>query len=239
MASSSCQRSFHRTKSVRFVCRIGRKKQILLGFFSFVFVFGVCGCSISPSTTGPLKNPEDVLTRMKSTIDADDKFGFMDTLCEETLNKYENGIILAWDEVREYFYFSTDDVTVLNIEKAVDIKYEDSNAPSDYVFPCQDKPAWEVTVSINYEGKKFEEKFLFLEEIREAEANTQDSGFIKLRDEYFRKEDHPTPKRYLKDGLSVEERTNWCLVYPYYEFEYQRDSKLALALIKKMQEEGE
>ncbi|NUQ34212.1 MAG: hypothetical protein HUU29_04655 [Planctomycetaceae bacterium] len=192
-------------------------------------MLALVSCAIPNGARVTLDTPETAVRHMESAFAGDDVDAFLFTLSEETLAKYETKILVAWEDVREMFYFR--DVKVTG-EEAYKPEYENPGATSDYVFPKRGKPARKVRARIEVDGKHYDEDFLFVQEIDPPRDNTMDSPYIRVRDETIPRHEHPTPDRYATEREDARSRTHWRLIYPYYPF--QSRSKLARDLMNKL-----
>ncbi|MCA8940367.1 MAG: hypothetical protein KDB07_11185, partial [Planctomycetes bacterium] len=184
--------------------------------------------------------PENALEAAQNALSEDKKLSFISTMSRETLDEHAQKIEFGWTEIREHFAFLKSDMHVVEDELFVPVW--SSERPEDvdrnFVWPDQDnaKAVRRVRVAFSYDGEDFEEDLLFVQEVDEQDANAEDSPWIRIGEQWYLRERHPNPERYRDLGRSLEERTNWRLVYPYYPF--HQESKIAVKIVEALSKKG-
>lgn len=194
----------------------------------FLVAVALMATSCAPVPKTKFASPADTLEGMRRAIDTDSPLLFMSTLSAEALDQHGTAIRLGWNEVRERIVFLKDELAIL--EDATFVPSGRQNFPPDvdeaYVWPDYrvERPYRRLRLRIPFDGEVFEEDFLFVRELDDPEVNTDQSPWIQVGDQWYLRDFHPNPERYAGKEGTLEERTSWRAVYPYFPF--QRGSRL-------------
>ncbi len=205
---------------------------LITHFFIFSFSLLFMNCS-TPGNHYP--TPQATLAAGRHAIQEKKALAFLDILSVETRQKHETTFLLGWKEVQDLFSFLAEDVEIAELDQDYTLaSFSDEDIPEEYVWPTPHKPSFRLRLKIPYKGQIYWEDFLFVQEVDPEEKNTKNSQWIQVGLHEYLRSQHPTPYRYQTPGKSLQERTNWRILYPYYPF--QSKSKLAATIVQELQE---